>query len=496
MPISTPHPKYAEMLPQWKRCRAAVGGRDSIHKAGTAILPKIDGQDDATYKRYQERADYYNASGRTVEGYTGMLMRKEPVIELPAAMEYLVEDVDGGGTHIDTFLEALAQELIVVSRAGILSDMPIKPDVELTVAQTEQLGLVPRLHLYTAESILNWRTGRDASGKHVLTMVVLQELATLPNPDDPWADKVETQYRVLDLDGGIYRVRVFAERDKVEQQIGPDVYPQKNGVPMDFIPFNIIGPKGRSIDPVKPIILDLVDTNLGHYRKSADYGHGLHFTALPTAVITGHQAQADDDFQGPNGQKAQDEQWVIGSANAWVFPSKDTQVSFLEFQGTGLGALKSALDDLKGEMATLGARVLAPEKRAAEAAETAAIHRSGESSVLGGIALSLDREVRWNLNITCEWSNQPASASVRMNKQFMDWTLSSQEITALVGALQAGTISSETFYFNMVRGQVMDSGTTYDEEQERIAKDQADALARVPAGTIPIAPSGAPGDGE
>jgi hypothetical protein len=79
----------------------------------------------------------------------------------------------------------------------------------------------------------------------------------------------------------------------------------------------------------EPPLIDLVDANLALYGINADYRHGLHFTGLPTPVVSGYQPQKDG------------EKFYIGSTSAWVFPDPQAKAVFLEFTGQGLDALKA-----------------------------------------------------------------------------------------------------------------------------------------------------------
>ena len=38
---------------------------------------------------------------------------------------------------------------------------------------------------------------------------------------------------------------------------------------------------------IKFPLADIIVVNLDHYRLTADYKHGMHFTALPTAWVSG-----------------------------------------------------------------------------------------------------------------------------------------------------------------------------------------------------------------
>lgn len=244
---------------------------------------------------------------------------------------------------------------------------------------------------------------------------------------------------------GFYRVRIY----RTDLNTPAFEYtPMMNGKRLPYIPFVLIGRNGEAIDPQKPVLLDLVDVNMSHYRGTADYEHALHFTALPTAVVIGHELKEGQALK-------------IGSSEAWVFTDPQADAKYLEFSGQGLDSIKVSLERKEGMMATLGARILAPEKRDAEAAETAKIHRAGENSVLGGIALGVGRSLAKAFRWAAEWAGAGSgTVEVKLNTEFFPAGLTAQDLTALVGALQAAAISPQTFYDNMRRGSIIDDGVT------------------------------------
>jgi hypothetical protein len=155
------------------------------------------------------------------------------------------------------------------------------------------------------------------------------------------------------------------------------IYPTSQGRPLARIPFEFFGIRDNTPCVDKPPLLDLVEVNLSHYRTTADYEHGLHFTGLPTPVVTGFYSDA------------QDAQLRIGSGTAWLLPDPTSKAFYLEFTGQGLSELREALRAKEAMMATLGARILAPERKVSETAQAAAIHQAGENSVLASIAQSI-----------------------------------------------------------------------------------------------------------
>jgi hypothetical protein len=204
--------------------------------------------------------------------------------------------------------------------------------------------------------------------------------------------------------------------------------------------------------------------NLSHYRTSADYEHGAHFCGLPTVVVTGYRP---DEKASP---------LYIGSAKAWVFSQPDASATYLEFTGQGLGALATLKAEKEAAMAALGARMLAPDKKEAEAAETAAIHRSGEVSVLATIAQTLARAMEQALTWVAEWNATAGDVDFKLNTDYFPMPLASADITALVGAWQQGAISKETLFYNLKRGELIPEDTTLEDEEAAIG-DEPPVLA-------------------
>ncbi len=100
-------------------------------------------------------------------------------------------------------------------------------------------------------------------------------------------------WQLLPNDGGKEKVWKLVEA----------VTPLRLGKPLEGIPFVFHGPSHARPEVEKSPIEDLVAANLDHYRLNTDYKHGMHFTALPTAFVTGFDKSA---------------QLRIGSTTAWV----------------------------------------------------------------------------------------------------------------------------------------------------------------------------------
>lgn len=465
MAVNTPNMSYTAMSSKWRRCRDAIAGQDTVHAAGEVYLPKLGGQTKEDYDAYVKRASYYNASGRTVDALVGLVFRRDPVIEAPESLSDIIDDVTGSGVSVVDFSKSEMTQVLSVARGGILVDHPVSDGSVVTVAQARSLGLRPRWQHYSAEDIIDWKTA-SIGGRTVLSQVRLREIGE--EPDGEWDVGFYERVRVLELDEhGLYRQRVFREVGGLWQVV-EIVEPLIGGRRMGWIPFHIASADiAAGFDPAMPPLLDLVDTNLSHYRTSADLEYGAHYTALPTPVLSGYRPEPGNENKPIN----------IGPSSAIIFSDPQGKASFLEYAGQGLSTLERLLAAKEARMAALGARMLAPEKKAAEAAETEAIRRAGENSALSSIAGSVSATLTNALKDLVRWASGNASMDVSnvwvdLNRDYLPMTLTAPEIDALVRTWQAGGISAEDMHSAFVRGEVVEAWRKR-EDVEADLKDEA-----------------------
>ena len=85
--------------------RDAVAGEDVVKARGETYLPRLTGQE--AYRGYVLRALFFGATGRTLQGLLGAVMRKDPVVTLPApagAHPGLLEFNGQGLKHLENAL--------------------------------------------------------------------------------------------------------------------------------------------------------------------------------------------------------------------------------------------------------------------------------------------------------------------------------------------------------------------------------------------------------
>jgi hypothetical protein len=485
MAVNNTHQEYLERTEAWQRARDIIGGEDLIKAAGEKYLPRLESQSDEEYAAYKVRASLFNATARTLAGYVGMIFRRPPYLRVPPLesaigkkMAEFCNDTDLLGTSLYGYAKAAVSEVISVGRCGSLVDWEGGASL---MGQGENRAYAV---LYKAEQILNWRVER-VNGRCIATLVVLLEQVGSPalggDMQDLFDTKTTEQIRVLRLErssehgaGSAEALRyvvdlwqpkkvdgkslmVDGKNGKTEWQLVSTIIPLRQGKPLGQIPFVFHGPEdSRPTVPRVPLD-DIITVNLGHYRMDADYKHGLHFTALPTAWVSGFEKEAA---------------LRIGSSVAWVTEALGATAGFLEYTGQGLTSFERALDHAERLMSVLGSRLLEGQKKVAETAEAMQIRQSGEDCILSSMATSVSESLTQVLRWAYWWNSTEdkpemitdQQALMELNSDFRTKGMTSQEITALVAAWQAGAISQDTMLNIFRRFEILPDGRTNEEE--------------------------------
>lgn len=449
MPIYTPHVQCEGALAVWQKCRDVIAGQEAMHDRARAVqyLPKLKGESKEDYARRLARSVFFNATWRTIDGLNGMLFRKAPVVKVSKATEGMLADVTQSGMTLTDLAKEVSKEALSVGRVGVLVDYPRAPEgQQLTVLDAQQLGLRPRMSLYRAESIINWATGWVA-GRTLLTRLVLEEAHECCDPNDRFVTLREPRWRCLELVNG--QVQVTVERKvpngkhgATEIVDGPFV-PLMAGAPLREIPFVFIGADSTQPHVELPPLIDLINLNISHYQSTSDVEHGAHKTALPQPYATG----IDEGGKAPT--------FYMGGGNIWLHPNPQGTFGMLEYSGQGLQAIETRIDKKERQMAVLGARMLEQQKAAAETAEAAGLHRSGEQASLATVADTLDAGFVRALTWFDLWAGGDGNVTFDINKEFLPTKMTAQELVALMQAWQSGMVSDQESFAALQAGGII-----------------------------------------
>lgn len=451
---------YYKFSEKWQKYRDVVAGEDEVKAHGEIYLPKPSGMDADDYKNYKVRAQFFNATGRTLEGLYGMLCRKPIFYTIPKEYQQYLNNIDGKGHNLQQFTQDNLKDILTINWGGFLNDMPNTRNA-VSQLEYEQNGLYPYSTFYKAEDIINWHW-ETIGRQQRLKFVILQEKSEVIKED--YHIDIKMLYRVCEIDEtGYYKQTLY---DETFQKIG-ETYPEDKNGKFRTIPFWFV----FGTEPTESILSDLISTNLSHYWKCADLNNGGHWTGVPTPYVVGAEPETITNKDGEEVAVPM----RLGGTEVKYLPIGGS-MHYLEFSGQGCNLLRSMLADDEDRMAILGARIISNEKKGVEAAETAKIHRAGENSVLATFANRLSNTLSQVVKQYLEWCSgneiKQEDVEVRINTDYDVSTMTSQELTSLVSAWQSGGISKRILFENLKEGEIIDATTSFEDMQTEIEDEK------------------------
>lgn len=485
--LYTQHPLYAEMQDEWEKCRDCYGGEKAVKSKDTLYLPRLQDQTIDEYENYKKRAQFYGATSRTVEAYLGMIFRKpvsfkayyegEETKELDEFMARYLDSMTVDGKNLNEFAHEVTEELIVTNRAGLLVDLPYVESAPMSIFDYEQRDIKPIISLYKTETILNWYTIKE-NGRDIPVMYVLYEPFEEFDQENSISPSEVPGFRILYLENfsdpnprnrvyKMIRVKQQTTQRRLRKTGGlvvTDVsYPMRNGMYLNHIPFYVISDQGLDYRRVRnPMISDLANVNLGHYRNSADLENELHFVSLKTIAYPGWNVKSDGHPR-------------VGGAIAT--PKGNTPVLL---EPTSDSSIREEMILKEARLAVLGAERISQKQRYLPSASVAEITASAEASVIQNFLTSLNLAINRVVKDAVEWArvawaeyNQgELKVTIQINNDLTDNALTGADLVNFISAYQQGGISIDTLYYNLSRREIYPEGWSLAKELESLTKTQ------------------------
>ena len=423
MPVDTRHPLYDAHIKRSTRTRHAVAGTDAVKDACKIYLPDPDPQDLERYRAYKLRAVWMGVTGRTHAGMLGAIFRKDPDLDLPAAIEYMDDNADGSGTGLVQFSKRLCSELIQAGRHGVLTEYPPAPE-GLTAEQAAEYRA--ELTHYDDASIINWER---VDG--LLSLVVLKESYSVAV--DEFKREERTQYRVLRMTEGVYTQQVYRD-DEPGELVVPR---QANGNPWPFIPFQFYGAMNNDESPDKPLLLDIADLNFAHYRNSADHEESSWTVGQPMPhVDIGETTTEEWKALNPNGIE-----W--GSRRG--VQTKGGKLELVQAEPNTMPG--QGMKDKEAQMLALGARLI-EQRGQNETAEAVRARSGAENANLSTVATNASDGLRKNLAWALMFMERNPNTDdivFELNQEFYERDADPQMVMARIAELDRGLIAKQDY---------------------------------------------------
>ena len=116
--------------------------------------------------------------------------------------------------------------------------------------------------------------------------------------------------------------------------------------------------------------------------------------------------------------------------------------------------------------------MLEQQKNGVESEGAMQMRTNGESSVLAGIASLISQQLSKMLTFMAQWEGINTECKVQLNTDYFPVAMTAQQLAELVKAWQAGSISFETMFENLKRGEVIAEDRTVEDERELIGNAQ------------------------
>lgn len=472
-------PEVSDMRPKWELMVDALEGQCAIKGRGVAYLPmpRVEEQEEQEkrYAVYLERAIFYNATRRTMDGLMGEVFSRQPVVAVPDSIKDILTNIDGAGVSHDQLTKKALSFNMGMGRGAFFTDFPEVPEgVTLTVADRKTGKYRPTVELISPMNIINWATDRFGS-LTLFTKVVIASKYIVSS--DGFEKKYDECYKVMALVGGIYHLQEWRKKfdEKTGSLLGYYLYretvPLANGSPMEIIPFCPFGCIDNNEFPDNPPLYDLAILNIGHYRNSADYEESCFVCGQPTVWFSGlTQEWVDDVFKG--------RQVYLGSRGIIPLPL-GAQAGMLQIAPNSMP--KEAMDQKENQMAAIGAKLVKSDQTERTLGE-AQIDNTASSSILAAAANNVSAAMTRALQFAVQFEDGTVAdpdVKYSLNTDFPSARLTPNERAELMLEWQGGAIGFKEMRNGLRRAGV---ATEPDEdikaEGEAMAeKNQANALA-------------------
>jgi hypothetical protein len=454
----------AVMAGDWALLNGLTGGTRAMRAAGKAMLPQFPAEEADAYSTRLGTAVLTNFFGRTCS-----VMAAKPFSQamgetkVSPTIEGLLDDIDGQGSSLQAFSQAVFRGCLSHGIGGVLVDFPTVGAV-LTKADERASGARPYWSHYPASTIIGCDAQR-IGGQWRIMQVRLLEMASEPN--GRFGKKSVEQVRVLEP--GLWEIW-----RKADIGINEWVLHEAGTTTLDFVPFEFFYGNRMGFGVGQSPLLDLAYLNCEHWQSSSDQQTILHVARVPILFGKGFSDGASIK---------------IGASSAVMTTDEKADLKFVEHSGEAIDSGRQSILDLEDRMRQLGAELLVKQRGNVTATQVVSEGNS-DKCMLQSLVEAFESGLNSCLNFTGAWMNDQTENEVELFKDFGVDSLSDASTAILLDAASENLLSNETFFEELRRRSIIDSDREWAPEEARIKaqKEEAAKLAPVVAPTMPKLP--------
>lgn len=484
MSIDYERKEYQKYKPRWEMCSDLIS-HDCIEKYILPLNPTDRSPENrARNEIFQRRAIFAGISGRTARGMLGLVFGEEPILNLPADLEYLNTNASGTGVPLLQQVKDSVLDCLKTGRFGLWVDFPQAPPQGVSRAQMVQGGYFAVIHRITAERIINWRT-TQVGAEVIPSLIVFSSIEEVDGEDQYEIEEVDTKIelflaRSVD-DQGIqsntltYSVRKWQKNDRQEWVVVQEFTPLGgNGKPLNRIPFVFGGSETNNLEVDDPPMYDICKVNVGHLNNSAIFEDGVFIVGQAQPWMSGLDQETIDLLKANN--------MYIGSGRLLGVPSGE-RFEFAQVQPNSLA--KEAMDDKINLMVGLGALLIQPSTVGKTATQSKSEQRSN-NSILSLIAKNVGDAYTRALEYVKIFMNSTGEADLTLNQDYVEDDVNPQTLREMVAGFMGGGITPESFLNWLKRNNLEREDKTLEEFQEELSA-RAEQMAQEMSAMAPPA---------
>ena len=414
--VADPNASYESLKPLWNKSRAVCSGErfvkdlDGLVSLSNMLIPFSPSMTQLQYDFYKAEAELPGITSQFAKMLVGGLLRKQPILKLPKgvpdeARDWILNEFSQDDLPLAAFLDEALWEEIQTSRAWILVDYPEIADADMLTTQDFK-AYKPYPVLYQADSIINWQTEHDRSGKQVLTKLLIRGVHEEYIESEFHPTYVDRVYVHELNEYGYYQIRVFQKtsiESKVQVSSGQILKENKterivyqlidikdnilvNGKQLDFIP---AWPLNGKIGTIEPMLMPIIDKEVSLYNKISRRNHLLYGASTYTPVVISDMS--DEEFDNV----------VNAGLGSWLRLRQGDDAKVLETPTAALQDMDRAIASTIEEMAKLGIRMLTPE--AAQSGVALEIRNAAQTAQLGTLNMKVSNILRQIIVFMINW---------------------------------------------------------------------------------------------
>lgn len=449
MPVQSTNPEYDAHIDEWCMMDDALEGEEAI-KRRDRNLPKPSGMVEAEkldavanrylYDNYRARAQYEHWVRDSLRSMMGLVSRLIPEIELPAGLKGIEENATADGFSLKQLFMRMVRQTISHGRVPL-------------VVNVDDSGS-PYFSTYTTRNAINWDTA-DQGGRQDLVLSVFREFRK--KGGDRYSHECETVYREFFMREGVCHTSVLNEGGQIveeERQLGTVGNDNRLVRGLPYLPVIYCGSTDNSPDVDEIPLLTMARAALKSYQLSADYFTALHQTSHPQPWVAGLDEVVELSVTGPSAA------WDLGPKGS---------CGYLEFQGAGVDAVRTAMADQKGAALEAGAKVM--DVSGAESGEARKTRQNDQHATLHSIVMTVAEAIEQGLRYAAEWKGyRPEDVTFTVKPDFITPEVDAQVLSELQKSVMAGTISAATYWQYLTTGKLPERA--YEDEAGLISDER------------------------